>query len=151
MTSQIPIDKAYRRSRILKRGDAFPIIETFHAIPCFIDVMTLTAVELLYIDIRKIANILKAERKILEALHVALDLHMEEFNPILKKKAGRLPEMIPTEKSLGRGKIFTYTIMDPEEGGDSLPPDPFAKLGSFFSFIRGSNSIKIEVKNFLNL
>lgn len=112
MYSNVPIDRAFKRTKILSPGDGFPLMEFLHHIPSFLKVVTITAVDLFYLKIEDFHHALQYEHDEMYRFRDALNLHMTEFDKVLTERPGRLPVLLSEEKSYGRGEFFTYTVDD---------------------------------------
>lgn len=143
MYSYMPTDKAYKKTKIISCGDAFPILEFFHGISSFLKVVTITAVDIFYIESKHMWHAMQFEHDQLFILKDVLHLHITKYGNILLKKPGRLPELFVDEKSYGRGNFFTYAIAGDvtEEGVNAAESEEIEKtcernLGKFVKILR---------------
>lgn len=109
------------------------------------DVRTLTAVEVISIPYAQLEEIFQANTDFEKIIRRVLASHRKEFEKSLMRKSGRLPELIPSEKSKGRGDFFKYKLMDDEKINmqKQMYHRPFEKLGKwrFIRFIFMKNTI----------
>lgn len=117
-------DKHRKNETVLSRGDAFPVVEVVHNVQTFLTVQAITAVELICVPYYQFTLIMKADKTYINELQATVEAHRQEDENLLLRKEGRLPPMIPEEKSLGQGDYFTYTIYDDyqEMGKEYLQP-----------------------------
>lgn len=115
----------------LNAGDSFPVIEMLHEVLVLTDVKTLTTVEIISIRYLDLLDIFQGYRDIHNEIKEVLDEHLSAYEAALLRKRGRLPDMIPAEKSLGQGEMFKYEIYDEEETSPEKEAfmKPFRKLG----------------------
>lgn len=112
MWSNMCGDDKRKTEKILQKGDAFPVVEVLHDIWSFISVYCLTSVEMISIPALELVSLFKINPQHQSPLKKALKAHMHLFDSILLRKGGRLPPLIPLEKSLGQGDMFTYELYD---------------------------------------
>lgn len=76
------------------------------------DVKSLTAVQLVSINRDDLFRVLKRHPLVHDELADSIRKHYKANKSKLVRQSGRLPPMIPPEKSLGHGDMFTYTVTD---------------------------------------
>lgn len=96
-----------------------------------INVITLTTVETVSIRYLDLLDIFQTYKDIYTEIKECLQEHLASNEAALLRKRGRLPEMIPAEKSLGQGDMFKYEIYDEAETRPEQEAymKPFRKLG----------------------
>lgn len=77
-----------------------------------VDVKSLTAVQLVSINRDDLFRVLKRHPLVHDELAESIRKHYNANKSKLVRQSGRLPPMIPPEKSLGHGDMFTYTVSD---------------------------------------
>lgn len=124
-------DKERNSTTVLKPGDAFPIVETLNQVLVLANVTTVTAVELISIKLTNLHESLGRFPHEKVQFFSTLETHRSQFETQLLRKKGRLPEMIPSTKSLGQGELFEYKIYDKQETSREMQEyaTPFARLG----------------------
>lgn len=95
------------------------------------NVITVTTVETVSIRYLDLMDIFKTYKEIYQDIKVCLQEHLFANEAALLRKRGRLPEMIPAEKSLGQGDMFKYQIYDEAETRPEQEAymKPFRRLG----------------------
>lgn len=110
--SYMPGDKEKEQRRILKFGDSFPVVETLHQVLLFVDVKSLTAVQLICINTDVLFGVLKRHPLVHNELMESINEHYKINKLKLLRQRGRLQPLIPSQKSLGHGDMFTYTVFN---------------------------------------
>lgn len=130
-------DKERNSKSILSFGDSFPVIETLHQVLLLVDVKSVTAVQLICIQYDDLFGVLKRHTVTHDELVQSIEEHFAGNKRKLLRESGRLPPMIPPQKSLGHGDMFTYTLSDKPEENTAREAFlmPFRKIGKF-SFMR---------------
>lgn len=126
-------DKERNSMTILKPGDAFPVVETLNEVLVLANVTTVTAVELISIKLTNLHESLARFPQVKVQFSATMLKHRRRFEAQLLRKKGRLPEMIPSTKSLGQGELFEYKIYDTPETKREIQEFlvPFAALGEW--------------------
>lgn len=79
------------------------------------EVKALTSVELVSIKYLDFIDILRGHTEMKKMFKKSLEKHMQTHEEQLLKKGGRLPPLVPVEKSLGQGELFSYDVFDKED------------------------------------
>lgn len=96
-----------------------------------VDVTTLTSVQLISINRSELFGVLKRHPLVHDELVQSVKQHYQLNKAKLLRQSGRLPPMIPSQKSLGHGDMFTYTFSDKAEVDTEKEAFlmPFKKIG----------------------
>lgn len=118
---------------VLKPGDACPVVETLYEVLVMVNVKAITTVELISISLANFNESLSRFAHLKDQLAAALAEHRIHHEAILLRKKGRLPEMVPFEKSMGQGDLFKYNILEAVKISreDQEFKKAFAALGKF--------------------
>ncbi|XP_022918862.2 uncharacterized protein [Onthophagus taurus] len=132
--STIPTDEYHGLSTILKPHDVFPLLGLTLGVRTFIKITAITYVEVAVIPYNKILAQLKNTNMMLYKHYIrSLEDHRKSYDMILMRRKGRLPEMVSSKKSYGKGEYFVY---ETNEKFDDSPIDlnvmgPYLKLGKW--------------------
>lgn len=137
LNSHMAGDRERDAKSVLTFGDSFPVAETLHQVPVLVDVKSLTAVQLISIRIKDLFGVLKRHPLAHSELMESIDQHFNANKSKLLRQSARLPPMIPPQKSLGHGDMFTYAFSDKTEVNTAKEAFlmPFNKIGRF-SFLK---------------
>lgn len=97
---------------VLKPGDACPVVETLNQVLVLVDVKAVTAVELISIKLTNLQESLNRFPDIKDQFTTAISEHRKNNESLLLRRRGRLPEMVPFERSMGQGDLFKYNVYD---------------------------------------
>nr|XP_022913144.1 uncharacterized protein LOC111423988 [Onthophagus taurus] len=110
--SSIPTDKYHEISTTVTRGACFPILEVLMGIDTFLHVASVTYLEVIKIKRKPLLRILEHYCDNYHQLTNILTKHFEDNETVLSRRKGRLPDMVPTLRSQGRGEFFEYKCVD---------------------------------------
>lgn len=155
MRSCLPSDKERDVENVLTFGESFNVIETLHQIPLLVDVKSLTAVQLICLNYNDLFGVLKRHPLMYDDFLKSIQKHYVANKSLLDKHSRRLPPMIPTQKALGPGEMFTYTFFDKMEANKTKKAFfmPFKKMGkfSFLMYLLCMNSVNPKKAFFISI
>lgn len=105
-------DREKNTVTVLKPGDAYPVVETLNEVLVLVNVKTITCVEIISISLKKLREALARFSHLEEQFSVAVSKHRMQNESLLLRRKGRLPDMVPFEKSMGQGDLFKYNICE---------------------------------------
>lgn len=112
LQSRMAGDREKNTITVLKPGDACPVVEALNQVLVFVNVKTITAVELISINLKKLDESLCRFPHIRDEFSNILNQHRNQHEALMLRKKGRLPEMTPLQQSLGPGELFVYDVYE---------------------------------------
>lgn len=137
LQSRMAGDKERKHFTILKSGDACPVVEALNQVLVFVNVKTITAVELISIDLKNFEQSLTRFPDVRNEFSAVLNQHRDEYETVLLRRKGRLPEMTPPQRSLGQGDLFVYDYVTANKKINRRTQEfktHFEALGKWFIF-----------------
>ncbi|GJQ67379.1 hypothetical protein Trydic_g8265 [Trypoxylus dichotomus] len=107
--TSIPTDCYRGNYSIYSTGNVFPLVEALLDINCFLKVVSITFAEVACIPFQSLLSQFKnSDPDFYADLKITLENFIREYDTILMRRKGRLPEMVSSKKSRGKGDFFTY-------------------------------------------